>query len=477
VPYGVTGMALGPPLMLFFNQVVGLPAPWVGAAIMISLMLDALCDPFIGQWSDHLESRWGRRHPFMYVSAVPVALAFYLLWNPPRAGSHRFIFAYLAALFIATNLLFSLYEVPSDALAPELTRDYDERTSLLSYRFFFGNLAGTAMALLTFRIFLRKTAAHPQGVLFRPGYEHLAVVGALVIVITVLISALGTHGGGTAAIRPSKQHFRIGARLRQIITPFGNRSFVSLVVAGLCGGLVGGVVAGLDLYIATYFWELSSTEISYFAVVAFVSSLLAVFLAPTVARRMGKKKATLLLMALSMLAILPMPLRLAGLMPENRSFALLALLLLVAFLQNTLNVMAFIIGSSMMMDVVEDVAVGSGQDSAGVLFAANGLVQKSVAGFGTFAAGLVLQFVRFPQAATPGHVDALIMRHLALVFIPLVVGCSAASIGFLTLYRIDRAGHQRNLDRLREAPAVGDGGEESAAAHSLSASAAGPLAR
>lgn len=80
-------MALGPPLMPFFNQVVGLPAPWVGAAIMISLMLDALCDPLIGQWSDHLESRRGRRHPFLYASAVPVALAFYLLWNPPRVGS------------------------------------------------------------------------------------------------------------------------------------------------------------------------------------------------------------------------------------------------------------------------------------------------------------------------------------------------------------------------------------------------------
>ena len=91
-----------------------------------------------------------------------------------------------------------------------------------------------------------------------------------------------------------------------------------------------------------------------------------------------------------------------------------------------------------------------------------------------FAAGLVLQMVRFPQGATPGHVDALILRHLALVFIPLVVGCVAAAIGFLTLYRIDRAGHQRNLDRLREASAADDSGES--AAQSLSASAAGPRA-
>lgn len=127
--------------------------------------------------------------------------------EPAARGVDRLILAYLLALLIGTNLLFSLYQVPSDALAAELTRDYDERTSLLSYRFFFGNLAGTAMALLTFRVFLCKTAEHPQGVLYRAGYEHLAMVGALVIVITILISALGTYGRSTAAIKPAGQRF------------------------------------------------------------------------------------------------------------------------------------------------------------------------------------------------------------------------------------------------------------------------------
>jgi Na+/melibiose symporter-like transporter len=99
----------------------------------------------------------------------------------------------------------------------------------------------------------------------------------------------------------------------------------------------------------------------------------------------------------------------------------------------------------MMADVVEDVAVSSGQYSAGLLFAANGLVQKCVLGIGTFAAGLLLEFVHFPQGATQSHVDPAVLRHLALVFVPLTAGCGAIGIACLTFYRIT-VGHQRILD-------------------------------
>jgi glycoside/pentoside/hexuronide:cation symporter, GPH family len=109
--------------MLFFNQVVDLPAAWVGAAMMVTLMFDAICDPLIGEWSDHSRSRWGRRHPFMYASAVPIAFAFYFLWNPPHGWSNQSLFIYLFALLVTVRLLLSLYEIPSIALAPELTLD------------------------------------------------------------------------------------------------------------------------------------------------------------------------------------------------------------------------------------------------------------------------------------------------------------------------------------------------------------------
>ena len=70
-------------LLFFYSQVVGLPAEWVSFAILIALIFDAVSDPLIGYFSDNFRSSWGRRHPFMYASAVPVSLAYYFLWAPP----------------------------------------------------------------------------------------------------------------------------------------------------------------------------------------------------------------------------------------------------------------------------------------------------------------------------------------------------------------------------------------------------------
>ncbi|MFN9912303.1 MAG: MFS transporter, partial [Pirellulaceae bacterium] len=60
-------------LVIFYNQVVGLPPQVVGGILMIALVFDAVLDPLIGQVSDNLRSRWGRRHPYMLVSAAPYA--------------------------------------------------------------------------------------------------------------------------------------------------------------------------------------------------------------------------------------------------------------------------------------------------------------------------------------------------------------------------------------------------------------------
>jgi Na+/melibiose symporter-like transporter len=457
VAFGVESVALGSLVLLFFNQVIGLPAPWVGAAIMIALIFDAVFDPLVGQWSDHVRSRWGRRHPFMYASAIPLAIAFYYLWNPPYHWSNQSMFAYLLVLLVAVRLLVSLYEIPSAALAPELTPDYDERTGLLSYRFFFGTLGGTVMAVLAFQVFLRKDATHPLGVLNRHGYEQYGLVSALVILVTILVSSFGTHGRSAALIQPLRRDLGFAGKAREIVATLSNRSFLSLTIAGIIAAVSGGLSSGLGLYITTYFWELTPREISYLVSFGFVSAILAVSLAPAVSRAMGKKRAMIALFAVSLTAgSIPIPLRLLGLMPANHSSALLAILFADAVIRDTLGIMGFIIVASMMADVVEDIAVSSGQRSEGLLFAANGLLQKCVSGVGTFLSGLLLNFVHFPQGAIQGHVDPAVLRHLVLLFVPVSAGCSGLAIAVLGFYGIDRTIHQRNLERLRDAAALAE---------------------
>jgi len=452
VAFGVHYTTLTSALMLFFNQVVGLPAAWVGGAMMVTLIFDAICDPLIGEWSDHTRSRWGRRHPFMYASAVPAAVAFYFLFKPPLGWPKSHLLIYMTAMLVAVRVLLSLYEVPSSALGPELTLDYDQRTSLMSSGFFFETLGGAGISVLALQVFLRKDATHPLGLLNRAGYSETAIVASIAIFLSIMISCVGTHRFIASLVYTPRVQSTWRQKLREVSGTLTNRSFLALTVSGIVGAISTGLRQGLDFYISAYFFELTPAQMSYLAVAALFAAFAGVVLAPIISRWFGKKLAMIGVFFASLFAsITPITMRLLGLLPPNGTRALLTIVLVFTFIATTLGLTGFIIVSSMMADVVEDAAVSTGQRAEGLLFAANGLIAKCVTGIGTFFSGLVLAWVSFPQHGIPGQVDPMILRNLGLVFAPLVTIFSAIAIAVLMFYDIDRSTHQRNIERLKNA--------------------------
>ena len=112
VASGVAGQALSTSIISqFLFLVVGMPALLVGAAIVISQVIDAIVDPILGLWSDRTGGRLGRRHPFMYASAIPCAIAFYALWHPPMGLGSKELFAYMLALLVVVRLFTAMYEI------------------------------------------------------------------------------------------------------------------------------------------------------------------------------------------------------------------------------------------------------------------------------------------------------------------------------------------------------------------------------
>lgn len=146
VAYGVKDNGFATFLLLFYNQVLGMDARLVSLALMLALVIDGFADPVIGYMSDRTYSKWGRRLPWLYVAPIPLAFAWLLMWAPPDIGAEHMFF-YLLAVAILVRALVSCCEVPSVALVPELTRDYDERTSLMRYRYLFGWAGGAADAV------------------------------------------------------------------------------------------------------------------------------------------------------------------------------------------------------------------------------------------------------------------------------------------------------------------------------------------
>ena len=460
IAFGVHNATLTSGLLLYFNQVVGLPAARVAAAMMVTLIFDAICDPLIGEWSDHTNSRWGRRHPFMYASAIPAAIALYMLFNPPLEWSQRHLFIYLVVTLVSLRLFLSLYEVPSSALGPELTYDYDQRTSLMSWRFFFGTLGGASISVLALQVFLRKDATHPLGLLNRAGYGQTAIVASIMVFLSIIISCLGTHRFIRSVVHEPRTRGTWPEKIKKVAATLSNRSFVVLTVSGIVGAISAGLIQGLDFYVSAYFWEFTPTQMSYFAVGGMVAAFVGVGLAPAISKRFGKKPAMIGVFFASLFTgVTPISMRLLGILPPNGAPGIFPMILFSSFISATLGITGFIIVSSMMADVVEDAAVTTGQRSEGLLFAANGLIAKCVTGVGTFLSGLILAWVSFPQHATPGQVDPAILHHLGIVYVPAIATFSAISIAVLLIYDIDRSTHERNLEELNiadESAAKGD---------------------
>ncbi|HEX7034901.1 MAG TPA: MFS transporter [Pseudomonadales bacterium] len=448
--YGVKNQAMGSMLLLYFNQVVGLPAAWVGAAIAISLVVDAVLDPLIGYASDHLRSPWGRRHPFMYAAALPAAVAFHLLFNPPGGWSEPALFGYMLASMLALRVLISFYEVPSAATGAELTLDYDQRTAVMSYRFFFGALGSALIAVLTFSVFLEPSDEFAVGQLNPEGYADFASFGAVLIAFSILISTWGTHHFIPCFHKPEPQPFRPRAMLGEIVETLWTRNFGVLLLWGSLSAIVVGLTGGLGMYFNTYFWELTADQIGFIVSAGFVAPFLAIALAPRVGARLGKKWAVVALwMVGAVIAILPISLKLLGLLPPNGSPVVLGLLFADALLVGTLSLSGLILGASMVADLAEETAVKTGRRSEGVLFSADAIIKQTIVGVGTFLSGLMLTWVEFPQHAVPGEIDPAIMVELAWLYLPVSVALTFASIGVLGLYSNDRQRHEAHLAVLR----------------------------
>lgn len=121
-------------LALYLTDVVGLEPRLASFGALVGILWDAVNDPIIGILSDRLQTRWGRRRPFLLWFAIPFGLSFVILWSAPNWDSQIALLTYVTLAFMISDTLTTLVSVPLLALTPELTPDYDERTSLTSFR-------------------------------------------------------------------------------------------------------------------------------------------------------------------------------------------------------------------------------------------------------------------------------------------------------------------------------------------------------
>ena len=459
VAQGVGGVALSTAVINYYLvRVIGLRPAVVGLVIFISLVVDAVLDPAIGRWSDTFRSRWGRRHPFMYASAVPISLAIIFLWRQPYGLPAAAMPIYALLMLVVLRVAGGFYQIPSDALAPELAPDYHERTTLISWRWFFGLFGLVLISGLLNGVFLRKDASHPLGQNDPAGYANFGIAAAIIVFVSIIVSAAATQRY-IPYLKPAPDRRQTaGQSIREVVQVLSNPSLMALLASGLVGGIASGIQMSLTGFMNYYFWGLTPQIIFFMTVAAAPAGILGVVTAPILSRLLDKKRTMITVFLMSIFTgVIPVALRLLGLLPPNGSPLIPVILSIDLFVAATLAVVGFVIISSMIADVVEDAAVRTGVRAEGLLFAANGLVPKITGGLGGLAGAMMLEFVHFPVGAQHSVVDVVapsIMRNLALISLPIGGVLNLIAVGVLMFYRIDRRSHEANLESLRLAASV-----------------------
>ncbi|MBT5790230.1 MAG: sugar transporter, partial [Gammaproteobacteria bacterium] len=435
-------------LLFYYSQVIGLRADLVSLGILIALVFDAISDPLVGYISDNTHSKLGRRHPYMYAAGVPVALAYYFLWSPP-AWDETGLFLYFVCMAVLIRTLITFYEIPATALVAELTDDYDQRTEMMSFRYFFGWWGGLTMAVMNYLVFLPEEKG---GLEYVQGWSNYGLTASIVIFISIYVSAIGTHKHIPHLRKPpSSAPFSFTKTKKEIKETLSNRSFFALFVSALLQAVAAGVSTSLSIYFSRHFWELTTTQIGYMNLPYFFSAFIALMLAPRVSRWLGKKKGGMTVLGLAF-AMAPMPyiLRVLGLFPENGTDTLFWTLVVFNTVEVTLIIMSSSLIAAMIADVVEDSEVKTGRRSEGIFFAANSFAQKAVNGLGVVVAGQILAIIQFPTKAKPGQVPEETLFDLAYIYVPTLLFFYLFALAVLSVYKINREDHSENLRKLAE---------------------------
>jgi glycoside/pentoside/hexuronide:cation symporter, GPH family len=264
-------------LLNFMTDVARLGAGLAGTAMLIGKVCDAITDPTVGYLSDRTRSRWGRRRPWMFWGAIFLFFTMILQYTNPHIESQVWLFIYMALAYCLLTTAFTMVNIPYGSLTPELTPDFDERTTLNAFRMSFavvGTFIGAGLVLKIAGAF-----ASPD-----TGWTAMAAVMGALMLGTSLITVFTVREPARAKEEASEQ---LGI-VRTYAAAFRNRPFVLALTSFALhiGGTA--IIQGALIYYFKYIYG-GSASFVFALICLLVPVLLFIPVWTFISRRIGKK--------------------------------------------------------------------------------------------------------------------------------------------------------------------------------------------
>jgi GPH family glycoside/pentoside/hexuronide:cation symporter len=276
-------------LMNFLTDEVRLSAALAGSALLVGKIWDAVIDPPIGYLSDHTRSRWGRRRPYILFFTIPFGIAFVLMFRNPgiAAQGGKFLWALLTYVFFCT--VYSFTQIPYNALLPEISQDYNERTNIVGYKQAFaviGTILGAGAALPLMALFASRTA----------GYVGMSAVFGFLAVVSLLATFFSVREPPVTA-QPKGEN--LGRSLKDVFT---NKPFVLLLTSWFTNSAAVAVMEAMLIYYYKYIF-MDEGAATLAMIVLLVVTIATIPFWVWFSRKVSKKTAYIIGMSLTVVAV------------------------------------------------------------------------------------------------------------------------------------------------------------------------------
>jgi Na+/melibiose symporter-like transporter len=449
IGYSLPHQIVAASFLLYATSILKVPALWAGVIIAISAAWDAVSDPLMGYLSDNSSSRrLGRRHQYILVGGVLVSLMTWGFWSIDPELGFTLKLALLFALVLLIKTALTVYVAPYNALGGELSTDYDERSSIQSYRGLF-YLVGMIIALVGSNVFFfRSTPSYPKGQLNPDAYPAMGFTFCLIALAAVLITFFSTlRYVPELPRRKPLQASPLGGLMRDLRSAFSNRDFRALAFMIFIIEVGFQITIAIGFHVNTYTYKLPGPIIGIHGLVILGCSILSQPFWLWVTRRWDKKTALILGMFSAFFGFFGAPVAHVALRLFPIDAPSLPYTLGFFFAFGGLGNGAFMsVPYSMVADTVDAEEVETGKRQEGLYFGIYTFAYKLGTSISLVTSGVVLHLVGFDpdldlQSAATRFNLAMTPALLLLLFSPF-------GLWSLTRYRLDRSRYAEIRSRL-----------------------------
>ncbi len=424
--------------LYFLINIAGLEPFLAGVIFIIGRAFDAVLDPIMGSFSDRTKSRWGRKR-FIWLGAVPLGASFVLLWLLPQVGpAGRFALA--LGLFMLFSLLYTIVQVPYMALTPELAPDYDERTSLTSYRVGFATFASLVAVAAPPAIVMRFGGAVELAQSQAWGWLVMGLIFGAITAASYLLMASFVREPASTRQR-STGRVKLLAEYRSAFAIYGFAEIFVLFIVITIGLMVLNSILPFFLESSLL---LSPGQQPLVLGTLFGAAILAFPLWAALATRLGKRISLILGLIILAFSVL----LLVGFSPPGT----ISVYLLIMTVLSGIGLSAIMLFPwAMLPDVVEFDELKTGTRHEGLVYALFTFGQKIAGSVGVFSNALVASLFGYQQGLAmqaPTTVNSI-----EVMAGPVAAAIFLLAIFFVWRFPITRSRHSRARAELAERPA------------------------